>query len=274
MGEMGSGIAARLIERGARVLTSLEGRSQASADRARAIGADVVDDAALVRESEILLSIVPPAAARATAERFLAVLDTAHKPPMFIDCNAIAPQTLGLIARPFVERGLPFGDASIIGVAPRPGYTPRVYLSGPVTEQARVLEAHGLECPVLSDNLGDASALKMAFAGITKGFQALGTAMALGASRTGTADHFKAEMQRTLPELYGWLSKMLPSMYAKAYRWDDEMREIATFLEPERGAADMLLGAATLYQHVAEDNRTGPTSEILSALELFVQKPS
>lgn len=54
---------------------------------------------------------------------------------------------------------------------------------------------------------------------------------------------------------------------------DDEMREIATFLEPERGAADMLLGAAALYQHVAADNLIGPTSEILSTLDRFVQKP-
>ena len=55
---------------------------------------------------------------------------------------------------------------------------------------------------------------------------------------------------------------------------DDEMREIATFLEPERGADFFFFFGATLYQHVAEDNRTGPTSEILSVLELFVQKPS
>jgi hypothetical protein len=27
------------------------------------------------------------------------------------------------------------------------------------------------------------------------------------------------------PHLYAWLSKMLPVMYAKAYRWDDEMRD-------------------------------------------------
>jgi putative dehydrogenase len=63
-------------------------------------------------------------------------------------------------------------------------------------------------------------------------------------------------------------------MYAKAYRWDDEMREISRFLEPERGAADMLAGAAVLYQHVAEDNRVGAQSEILSILNRFVEPQS
>ena len=271
MGEMGSGIAARLVERGARVLTSLAGRSEASIARAKAVGVTVVDDATLINEAAIFLSIVPPASAAETAERFLPLIRDAAKPPIFIDCNAIAPQTLATIGRPFFSEGLPFADGAIIGVSPRPGYSPRLYLSGAVTEVADILNAHDLDCQVLSDKIGDASALKMSFAGITKGFQALGTAMALGAARMGAAEHFQMEMQRTLPELYAWLSKMLPSMYAKAYRWDDEMREIATFLEPERGAADMLLGAATLYDHVAEDNRQGPDSEILSTLNRFVR---
>ncbi len=272
MGEMGSGIAARLIERGARVLTSIAGRSAASAERARAIGAEPVDDASLIGEAEILLSIVPPAAAAATAERFRPVIERADRPPMFIDCNAVAPQTLAALAAPFLAAGLPFADGAIIGVAPRPGYSPNLYLSGEVAGQASVLEAHGLTCPVLSDRIGDASALKMAFAGITKGFQALGTAMALGAARAGAADHFREEVQRTLPELHGWLGKMLPSMPAKAYRWDDEMREIATFLEPERGAADMLLGAADLYRHVAVEQRAEATSEIVAAVDQFLGK--
>lgn len=272
MGEMGSGVASRLIEQGVRVLTSLEGRSAASADRAKAIGAEIVDDATVVSEAEILLSIVPPVAAAATADRFRSLIEQSNRPPMFIDCNAIAPQTLAMLARPFLDCGLPFADGSIIGNPPRSGYSPRIYLSGPAGEQAAFLKAHGLDSQVLSDKIGDASTLKMAFAGITKGFQALGTAMALGAARTGAADQFKDEMQRTSPVLYAWLSKMLPAMPAKAYRWDDEMREVAKFLEPERGAADMLLGAAALYQHVAEDNKRGSTSEIISTLNNFLQK--
>ena len=39
MGEMGAGVARRLTSRGARVLTNLDGRSQASADRAAEAGA-------------------------------------------------------------------------------------------------------------------------------------------------------------------------------------------------------------------------------------------
>lgn len=274
MGEMGSGIAGRLIERGARVVTSLAGRSAASAERAKSVGVEVVDDAALVREADIFLSILPPSSAAETAGRFLPLIAAQPNRPIYIDCNAVAPQTLHGMAAPFIAQGLPFGDASIIGVPPRPGYSPKLYMSGPFGGEAETLAALGIDARIVSTALGDASALKMAFAGITKGIQAIGTSMALGAARSGAADAFVAELKDTLPEIHAWLCKMLPAMYAKAYRWDDEMREIAKFLEPEQGAAAMLTGAADLYQHVAEDNRAGPDSEIISILMRFVKGPS
>ncbi|HWA50494.1 MAG TPA: DUF1932 domain-containing protein [Dongiaceae bacterium] len=272
MGEMGAGVARRLVERGARVLTSLAGRSAASAKRAEAAGVTAVDDAALIAQTEIFLSIVPPSSAGETAERFRPLIQAAARKPVYIDCNAIAPQTLKIVAKPFVESGLPFIDGSIIGAPPKPdGSTPRLYMSGPIAKEAETLKALGLDTRVLSTALGDASALKMAYAGITKGFQALGTSMALGAARNGAAASLVAELQASQPALYGWLQKQLPIMYAKAYRWDGEMREIAKFLEPERGAAQMLSGAATLYEHVAQDNRAGPESEIVSTLDRFVK---
>ena len=272
MGEMGSGVARRLVERGGRVLTSLAGRSAASGERAKAAGVEAVDDAALISEAEIFLSIVPPSSAGETAGRFMPRIEKAARRPVFIDCNAIAPQTLHAISKPYLERGLPFIDASIIGAAPKgDGPGPRLYMSGPISGEAETLKSLGLDTRVLSTSLGDASALKMAYAGITKGFQALGTSMALGAARNGAAESFVAELEASQPQLYAWLTKQLPTMYAKAYRWDGEMREIAKFLLPEEGASQMLTGAANLYVHVAEDNRAGPQSDIISTLNRFIK---
>jgi L-threonate 2-dehydrogenase len=271
MGEMGAGFAQRLVERGARVLTSLAGRSEASARRANAAGATVTDDATLIAEADMFLSIVPPSVAGATAERFLPFIEKAARKPVYIDCNAIAPQTLASIAKMFSGKGLPFLDGSIIGAAPRPdGSSPRLYMSGPIKGEAETLKQLGIDTRVLSTNLGDASTLKMSYAGITKGFQALGASMALGAGRNGAQESLVAELKFSQPQLYGWLSKAMPSMYDKAYRWDGEMREIAKFLLPEQGASTMLTGAADLYVHIAEDNRAGPKSEIISALDRFI----
>jgi len=269
---MGAGIAARLVSRGATVLTSLAGRSAASTARASKAGVEPVDDdAQIVARADVLLSVVPPAAARATAERFRELIAGASRHTVLVDCNAIASQTVKEIAQPFIEAGLPFVDAAIIGAPPKPDTPgPRVYVSGQDHGVTELLRNFGLDARQLGAELGDASALKMSYAGITKGFQALGTAMALGAARNGALDSLMKELQDSQPQLYAWLGRQLPGMYAKAYRWDGEMREIARFLEPEAGSARMLAGAAELYEHVAEDNREGPASEIISTLNRFV----
>ena len=67
-GNMGSGVAQRLTENNVRVLTSLTGRSEASAKRARAAGMTAVTDAQLT-EADFLMSIVPPGDALGLAKR-------------------------------------------------------------------------------------------------------------------------------------------------------------------------------------------------------------
>src|SRR5580700_3807453 len=110
MGEMGSGIAARLVENGARVLTSLVGRSAATQSRAKSAGVEILDDKEIAEQAEVILSIVPPSAAAATAQRFLPFIKNAQgRPqfsykPLFLECNAIAPQTVIAIAKPFAEQ--------------------------------------------------------------------------------------------------------------------------------------------------------------------------
>src|SRR5947209_1137626 len=107
MGEMGSGVAARLTRQGARVLTSLDGRSAASAERARAAGVEAAaDDQALVSGADFILSIVPPARAADLAGRLLPAIRAANPAAVYVDCNAIAPQTVQAIAAPFAEAGL------------------------------------------------------------------------------------------------------------------------------------------------------------------------
>ena len=272
MGEMGSAVAGRLVERGARVLTSLAGRSGASAERAKAAGVEVVDDQALVDQAQMILSIVPPAAAAETAERFRKLIAASKQKSRYIDCNAIAPQTLKAIAQPFLDAGLPFADASILGWPPKPdGYSPKLYMSGPIAEAAETLKALGLDTRPMSANLGDASGIKMAYASITKGMQAIGAAAALGAARAGAGDAFLEEMKDTQPVVYAWLSRMLPVMARKAHRWDDEMIEISRFMAPEAGGVQMFEGAAALYRHIGEENKIGPEAEMIAIIDRFVK---
>src|SRR3984893_14542022 len=69
-GEMGAAVGRRLRESGARVRTSLAGRSAESVARVRDAGLEVVnDDESLVRDANFVLSIVPPGVAVDVAER-------------------------------------------------------------------------------------------------------------------------------------------------------------------------------------------------------------
>jgi len=116
-----------------------------------------------------------------------------------------------------------------------------------------VLAQYGLEMPVQPGPIGAASAMKMSYAGITKGFTALGAAMMLAATRAGTADALKAEMSVSQPALYGWLTKQMPKMYSKAYRWVAEMEEIAAFVSEDPAGEQFYRAAARLYERIAAD---------------------
>ncbi|GJH30928.1 NAD(P)-dependent oxidoreductase [Caballeronia novacaledonica] len=260
-GSMGSAIGRALTQSGARVLTSLEGRSAASAARAREAG---MEDASLdsLAACEFILSIVPPAVAIDTAKRMAPMLERASVPPLFIDCNAINPDTVREIERVLEPTGTPFVDGAIIGMPS----SPKFYMSGPHARRTQPLADAGLAVRVLDGPVGAASALKMSYAGITKGLTALGSAMSLAAMRNGAGDALLAELAESQPALAAWLAGNVPRMPPKAYRWVAEMEEIAQFIGDDFAEHRIYEGAAGLYARLAQD------SDATDALERFFDK--
>ncbi len=252
-GNMGSAVGARLTENKVKVLTSLGGRSAASAARASAAGMAAVADAQLT-EADFLLSIVPPGDALALAKRLAGVLSAANKKPVYVDCNAVSPNTMLDIAEVVGATGCPFVGAGIIGPPPKPGSSnTKFYAAGPAAGLFAKFNDYGLIVRVLEGPLTAASALKMSYAGITKGFQALGAAMMLASVRGGSAAALKAELAESQPALLGYLTKQMPAMYPKAYRWVAELDEIAAFVGQDRPEHAMLEAAARLNERIAAD---------------------
>ena len=252
-GNMGAAVGARLTENKVSVLTSLSGRSAASAERAKAAGMTAVADAQLT-EADFLLSIVPPGDALALATRLTKVLTAANKKPVYVDCNAVSPNTALNIAAAVGATGCPFVGAAIIGPPPKPGTTnTKFYASGPAAGLFAKLNDYGLIVRVLDGALTAASALKMSYAGITKGFTALGAAMMLAAAREGSAEALKKELAESQPALLGWLARQTPAMYGKAYRWVAELEEISAFVGEDYPEHAMLEAAARLYERIAAD---------------------
>ena len=251
-GEMGAAVGRRMREAGARVITTLGGRGTASAERVQKAQLEVIeDDDRIAGEAGFILSIVPPGVAQSVAERLRAPIERASEKPIFVDCNAVSPVTVERIAKVLAPGGCAFIDAGIIGGPPRGSYNPRFYASGPEAHAMTTLRNFGLDIEVLDEKIGTASGLKMSYAGLTKGFIAIGAAMLAAASRNGLGRALKAELERSQPQTVEMLRTRVPAMFPKAYRWVAEMEEIAGFLEsPEQGAT-IFEGAARLYERIA-----------------------
>ena len=252
-GAMGSAISARLVEHGARVLTSLAGRSAATVERAGAAGMEDVSPETITT-ADLILSIVPPGEAVALAEGFVTRLSESRHKPVFIDCNALSPKTKTQVAVTLAETGCDIIDGAIIGAPPQPGAKgPRFYVSGEKSGRASVLRALGLDLRQIDGPIGAAAALKMSYSGVSKGLTAIGAAMLLAATRSGSSRVLYQELGESLPQLFSRFETGIPDMYPKAYRWVAEMREIAAFLSEDKAAAMIFEGAAQLYDRLATD---------------------
>jgi L-threonate 2-dehydrogenase len=252
-GMMGAGVGKRLADNGLKVLTSLTGRSQETVARAKECGIiDASDNE--IAAVDFILSILPPGDALALAERFAPALKASNAKPVYVDCNAINPKTVERVAAAIAPTECPFVDAGIIGSPPKQGDAgPRLYASGPAAQRFATLRDYGLDIRVLGGPLSNASALKMSYAGITKGTQAIGAAMMLAATRAGTADDLFKELQSSQKEMFAWFKRGLTLMPPKAYRWIAEMHEIAGFVGEDPSASELYEGAAHFYEHIAED---------------------
>jgi 3-hydroxyisobutyrate dehydrogenase-like beta-hydroxyacid dehydrogenase len=249
---MGSGVGRRLRESGAEVRTLLSGRSPASAERARAAGmVAAADERALLEGADFFLSILPPGEAEPLAHRLAPTLEALDRKPVYVDCNAVSPQTAIRIGEVVAPTRTDFVDAGIIGGPPRPGYSPTIYASGPTAGQTAVLRDWGIDWRVIDGPIGAASALKMSYAGITKGTTAIAAAMLLGAARFGCAEALIAELTESQPQMLARMRNGIPGMYDKAYRWVAEMEEISDFLEENPPSHDMYAAIARLYDYLA-----------------------
>jgi 3-hydroxyisobutyrate dehydrogenase-like beta-hydroxyacid dehydrogenase len=215
-GEMGAAVAAAVRDE---VWWAPEGRSDATAVRARDAGLRPAPLDDLLTSCDVVLSICPPHAALEVAQA------CSRYRGIYCDANAVSPETARKVAR---IAGGDVVDGGIVGGPPREPGT-RLYLSGGrAADVAALFEGTALEAVVLGDEVGTASALKMCYAAWTKGSAALLLTVAEAAERLGLADELRAEWERSLPGLLGRLEAAARSADAKGWRWAGEMREIVT----------------------------------------------
>jgi 3-hydroxyisobutyrate dehydrogenase-like beta-hydroxyacid dehydrogenase len=183
------------------------------------------------------------------------------------DCNAVRPDTARAVAAALP--GCRFVDIGIIGLPPQADDAgPRLYASGEAAAALRPLAHWGIDLRPIEGGIGAASALKMSYAGITKGLTALGSAMALAAARAGAAASLRDELAASQPALLRFLDRGVPGMFDKAYRWVAEMEEIGGFLGDGPGA-DIYPAMARLYETLAADRAAATPDGPVATLRSF-----
>lgn len=276
-GDMGAAIGNTLAHGGLDVITPLSGRSELTRTRAAESNMRDVDTVeALVRQADIVLSVLVPSEAEGIADSVIAAMAATDKRPPFVECNAIAPQTVASIAERITTAGALFIDAGIIGSPPTPGgISTRFHCSGADTSAFEALAEHGLDVRHVGPNIGQASGLKMVYAAGTKGTYALWTELLTAAHALGLDDALRAELGEGI--VAKQMLKGIPDTPRRARRWVGEMEEIALTFEGLGLTPKILQGAAEMFQ-LESDTPLGdltsrdPQPELADMLDTIASK--
>lgn len=263
---MGASVGAALRRGGVRVLFAGDGRSEAT--RARALDADLSDVSTLAhvaRDSDVIVSLCPPAAALAVARDVAAAGFTGT----YVDANAIAPTTARQVAIVVNGSGATYVDGSVIGAPVRPGGSTRIYLSGEVaTAIATLFVTDDPTVIVLGDDPAAASALKMCYAAWTKASSAALLTIWGTAHACGVWDTLHDEWSRGDGELLARVGQAAASTPARAWRFVGEMEEIARTFEDAGLPSGFAVAAIEIYRRLDgfKDTRDPQIDAVLAAL--------
>lgn len=249
-GKMGAAVGSALKPAAGVVVWAAAGRSITTSKRAEL--ADLVsvpDTAELARRADLIVSVCPPEAAERVAADVAAAAADRPRPPLYLEANAVAPDTVRAIGDLLGPANVV--DGSIIGPPPwEPGHT-ALWLSGTAAPEVATLFAGSpFTATVLGAELGPASALKACFALQSKALPAIWLAMAEAADGYGVRAALRGELTRMGVDPAP-LDGPAPGVAGKAWRWAGEMDEAAAALAAVGVPDGFSRAAAEMYRRLA-----------------------
>lgn len=263
-GDMGHAVGRVLAGAGHEVVTSLDGRSNRTRALAQSAGiADLGSLDEVVDAADLMLSILVPAEAEPLAVSVAAAIRRSGKANVLADCNAVSPTTSLRMESAVTGAGGRYIDASIIGPPPGKGDAPRFYTSGPHAALMQPLDGAGIAVRDLGPKTGAASAIKMCYAGYTKGTSALSIGVLSLAQRLGVAEELDREFSESQAEGLARMEKEIPGLPVKARRWVGEMEEIADTFRAVGLPSGFHQASAAIYTLMGETAFANETPETL-----------
>ena len=127
---------------------------------------------------------------------------------------------------------------------------PRIYVSGQNSNLFSRLDGLGMKVIDMNGSVGDASAMKMAYASITKGYSSLLIAAVTLSIRTNNFEYLMKELEFSQKNVFNDL-KNLKSIPSKAHRWIGEMQEISNTYIDNDVSGNFHKGSYDIYKKVS-----------------------
>lgn len=215
---------------------------------------------------ETIISVCPPHAAEAVAQ---SVCESGFR-GLYLDANAISPQRSIKIGQMLETKNIHFVDGGIIG---GPAWTPNetwLYLSGEHAKEIVTYFTNGpLETEIIGSEIGKASALKMCYAAYTKGTTALLSAILAAAEVLHIREQLYQQWNRDEAGFSEQVNRRTARVTKKAWRFEGEMREIASTFHDAGLPDGFHLSAADIYRRMSGFKETAELpslDEVLKAM--------
>lgn len=253
-GAMGQRWTELLKPRGIEVTTTVEGRGKATADAAKRLGAKIlpsVDE--VVAESDIVVSLVAPEAAEEVGMKVADALKRTGSKPIFVECNATAPDRTRRIGKAIMDAGGRYVDGCVVGPASRLGHDWSVcYLSGEPAPELAALIGDAFPVHVFDDGIDTVSGFKMTYASFNRGLGSLLVESFIMAERYGALDNVLTYMYKRFPDIMKQMDYYLPGMPAQAVRRVGEMLDVAGTMEARGMQPSMVPQAVKILRAIAQ----------------------
>lgn len=278
IGEMGFHWADLLKNNNVPVFTFDKNRSDTTRQRAANAGVTSVPTLSdLVSETDLIVSLVIPTAAAQVASSLAATLQDVNKKEVcFLDANAISPMTAQKIKNIFGTLQLTYIDGCIIGSSAKLTKDTIIYVSGPQAEKIEQLSQYGFTVRTLGEDIGQASAFKIIYAGLTKGLQGLLVELLVGAKSLNLLDPLIECYEERLPGLVKKVGRGIAALPVHAGRRAEEMDELEQTFQHYGLISEMAPATRKVLNTIAALN-IGKASEngvrkgtLLETLQLFV----
>jgi 3-hydroxyisobutyrate dehydrogenase-like beta-hydroxyacid dehydrogenase len=252
-GEMGSAVGALLVAGGWTVSACVEGRSDHTREGAREAGLVLAPTLAeAVAASDLVVSLVSQDGVLDTAGAFVAAAAGGRdRPQVYLDANSVAPETVRRVAGLVSGAGADVVDGAFVGGSRMLGQKTALYLSGTRAAEVAAALPASLRATVVGDEIGLASAFKLAFAGFNKGLVALFLETAAAGDAVGKREELLACLRDFYPGTVETVERLLPSYPRHAHRRAREMHELAEWLRETGHDALMSQAAEAVLERFA-----------------------